>query len=280
MSNFLRGHVDAFEAWQGAPREIWCDNLKSVVIERRGTAVHFNPRYLDFAGHYRFLARPVAIARGNEKGRVERSKGDCIEIPELIAELARKKRHARHLRGQDRLVKAAPNSERLLEEAAKRGCHLGSIVGAPHSNAVRLSLTRRPEQQNKPPPIPVELPEDPKVRDIAVRDHDLTEYDGLAGTFNALLVAPVGPDQAWRPRHGSEGGHTPRAPVSTIMHFANGVRVNIGIENTCRRPSNEGAFSRGQDIGLQWRAGAAGILRRVAGRHAVSAARNLTATTD
>ena len=73
MSNFLRGHIDAFEAWQGVPREIWCDNLKSVVIERRGTAVHFNPRYLDFAAHYRFLARPVAIARGNEKGRVERA---------------------------------------------------------------------------------------------------------------------------------------------------------------------------------------------------------------
>ena len=46
---------------------------------------------------------------------------------------------------------------------------------------MRLSLTRRREQQNKPPPIPVELPDDPKVRGIAVRDHDLTEYDGLAG---------------------------------------------------------------------------------------------------
>ena len=330
MNNFLRGHVDAFEAWQGVPREIWCDNLRSVVLERRGTAIHFNPRYLDFAGHYRFLARPVAVARGNEKGRVERSiryvrdsffaarqwrdiddlnaqaeawcegiaadrpwpedrsvsvreafekersslmalpgdrfpvdervevvigktpyarfdgndysvphtharhtlvvmatldevrildgadviathprsfdKGAPVENPEHIAELARKKRHARRLRAQDRLIKAAPNSERLLDEAARRGGHLGSIVsallrlldeygaaelragidealerGVPHSNAVRLSLTRRREQQNKPPPIAVELPEDPKVRDIAVRDHDLTDYDGLAG---------------------------------------------------------------------------------------------------
>ena len=72
----------------------------------------------------------------------------------------------------------------------------------------------------------------------------------------------------------------PWATVSAIMHFAIGVRTNIGNENTCRRPSNEGAFSRGQDIGLRLRAGAAGILRRVAGRHAVSAARNLTAATD
>lgn len=50
-----------------------------------------------------------------------------------------------------------------------------------HPNAVRQSLTRRREQQNKPPPVPVDLPKDPRVRDIAVRDHDLTEYDGLAG---------------------------------------------------------------------------------------------------
>ena len=36
MNNFLRGHIDAFEAWQGVPRELWYDNLKSVVLERRG----------------------------------------------------------------------------------------------------------------------------------------------------------------------------------------------------------------------------------------------------
>ena len=330
MNNFLRGHIDAFEAWQGVPRELWYDNLKSVVLERRGDAIRFNPQFLDFAAHYRFLPQPVAVARGNEKGRVERAiryvrdgffiarswrdiddlnaqaeawcegiaadrpwtedrsitvreaferergslialpgdrfpadervevtigktpyarfdlndysvphthvsrtlfvsatlsevrildgadilathprsfdKGACIEIPEHIDELASQKRHARRLRGQDRLVRAVPNSERLLVEAAKRGGYIGVTVaallhlldkfgaaeleagidealkrGAPHPNAVRLSLTRRREQQNKPPPLPVELPKDPKVRDITVRDHDLTEYDGLAG---------------------------------------------------------------------------------------------------
>ncbi len=133
-------------------------------------------------------------------------KGIPVENPEHIDELARKKRRARRLRGQDRLVRAAPNSEQLLADAAKRGGHLGSIVaallrlldkygaaeleagidetlqrGVPHPNAVRLSLTRRREQRGKPPPIPVDLPKDPKVRDIAVRDHDLTEYDDLAG---------------------------------------------------------------------------------------------------
>jgi transposase len=75
MESFLRGHVGAFTAWNGVPRVLLYDNLKSAVLERRGDAIRFNPTLLSFAGHYRFEPRPVAIARGNEKGRVERSIG-------------------------------------------------------------------------------------------------------------------------------------------------------------------------------------------------------------
>jgi transposase len=32
-----------------------------------------NPTLLEFAAHYRFEPRPVAVARGSEKGRVERA---------------------------------------------------------------------------------------------------------------------------------------------------------------------------------------------------------------
>lgn len=73
MANFLRGHEAAFQAWNGVPRVILSDNLKSAVLERQGNAIHFNPVYLEFSGHYRFEPRPVAVARGNEKGRVERA---------------------------------------------------------------------------------------------------------------------------------------------------------------------------------------------------------------
>jgi len=71
--NFLRGHQAAFSAWGGVVRVVLYDNLKSAVLERRGDAIRFNPLLLDFARHYRFAPRPVAVARGNEKGRVERS---------------------------------------------------------------------------------------------------------------------------------------------------------------------------------------------------------------
>ena len=75
MENFLRGHVAAFQAFAGVPRVILYDNLKSAVLERRGDAIRFHPTLLSFAGHYRYEPRPVAVARGNEKGRVERAIG-------------------------------------------------------------------------------------------------------------------------------------------------------------------------------------------------------------
>jgi transposase len=73
MANFLRGHVAAFESFGAVPRVLLYDNLKSAVLERVGQAVHFHPTLLDLAAHYRFEPRPVAVARGNEKGRVERA---------------------------------------------------------------------------------------------------------------------------------------------------------------------------------------------------------------
>ena len=73
MENFLRGHVAAFEAWGGVPKVLLYDNLKSAVLERQGNVIHYHPTLLALAAHYRFEPRPVAVARGNEKGRVERA---------------------------------------------------------------------------------------------------------------------------------------------------------------------------------------------------------------
>jgi len=73
MENFLRGHLAAFDAWGGVPRVALYDNLRSAVLERQADAVRFHPTLLALAAHYRFEPRPVAVARGNEKGRVERA---------------------------------------------------------------------------------------------------------------------------------------------------------------------------------------------------------------
>ena len=73
MDSFLRGHALAFAVFGGVARVLLYDNLKSAVLERIGDAIRFHPTLLGFAGHHRYEPRPVAVARGNEKGRVERA---------------------------------------------------------------------------------------------------------------------------------------------------------------------------------------------------------------
>ena len=154
--------------------------------------------------------REVRILDGAEVvARHERSfnKEDRVEDDAHIDGLARHKRQSRRRRGQSRLLRAVPDVERLLAEDARRGGNVGAAVaallrllddhgagelevavnealqqGVPHHNAVRLILSRRREQQDKPPPIPVELPDDPRLRAITVREHDLASYDELADT--------------------------------------------------------------------------------------------------
>jgi transposase len=328
MESFLHGHVAAFGQWQAVPRVVLYDNLKSAVLERRADAIRFNPTLLDLAAHYRFEPRPVAIARGNEKGRVERAirfiresffagrrwndiddlnaqairwcngygaqrpwpqdrqltvqqafsqeqprllvlpdnpfdtgeqvavsvgktpyvrydwndysvphiyvrrtlavrasltrvrilnageviakhprhygKGEQIENPAHLEALMASKRAARHHRGQDRLAHAAPVSVDLLQQAAERGNPLARMTSqlvqllddygafeldlaitealandVPHPNAVRQVLERRREQQDRPPPMVLTLPDNDKARHIVVRPPSLAGYDQL-----------------------------------------------------------------------------------------------------
>jgi transposase len=331
MDSFLRGHVAAFTAWSGVPRVLLYDNLKSAVLERRGDAIRFHPTLLGFAGQYRYEPRPVAIARGNEKGRVERAiryvrssffaarsftdlddlnaqaeawclgpaadrrcpdepdrtvrevfadersrllalpdnpaplleqvavsvgktpyvrfdlneysvpfthvrriltvladphevrivdgatvlachprsydKGAKIEEPAHVQALIDFKHAARQHRGNDRLARAVPASQALLERAAERGGSLGAITAGllrlldrydaaavqaailealerdvPHPNAVRLALERRREQQGCEPPVAMVLPAHVRDRDAPVRPHALETYDQLKDT--------------------------------------------------------------------------------------------------
>jgi len=73
MLSFLSGHLEAFSFFDGVPRCLLYDNLKSAVLERRADAIRFHPKLLEVADYYGFEPRPVAPYRGNEKGRVERA---------------------------------------------------------------------------------------------------------------------------------------------------------------------------------------------------------------
>jgi transposase len=67
--NFLRGHVHAFEAWNGQPRVLLYDNLKSAVLERRGGHVRFNPRLVELGAHYHFAPRACQVRAGNQSSQ-------------------------------------------------------------------------------------------------------------------------------------------------------------------------------------------------------------------
>lgn len=330
MGSFLRAHIEALETFGGVPRKLLYDNLKSVVLERRGDAIRFNPILLDFAKHCRFEPLPCNVRRGNEKGRVERAiryirtsffpareftdladlnaqadrwclniagqrkwqqdptqrvigafhdeqprlmrlpdtafpaedrvgvavgkvpyarfdsndysvppdrvrrtlaviadfhrvrvvdgaevvadhprswgKRQVIEDPAHLDALLDEKRAASRHRGQDRLSHAAPSSKELILAAAERGHLLGTVVsallrlldthgaealenaivsalaaGTAHAAAVRQLLERRRQDAGQPPALPVELPADTRVRDLAVRPHDLGDYDKVGG---------------------------------------------------------------------------------------------------
>lgn len=73
LENVLRAHVEAFNEFQGSARVILYDNMKQVVLRRRGEDIEFHPRILELAAHYHFAPKPCNPGRGNEKGRVERA---------------------------------------------------------------------------------------------------------------------------------------------------------------------------------------------------------------
>jgi hypothetical protein len=96
------------------------DNLMSAVLERvdhaSGTAIRFHPDLLAFAAAHRYEPRPVAVARGNEKGRVERA----IRYARDAFFAARKFRDLDDLNAQARAWCAGAAAERPCPEDRTR----------------------------------------------------------------------------------------------------------------------------------------------------------------
>jgi transposase len=131
-------------------------------------------------------------------------KGEQIEEKAHIDKLIAQKRRAREHRGLDRLQRQVSNAADLLQLVASRGGNLGSVTATllryvdeytaaaveqciaeaiqretPHLSAVRFLLEKRRRALGRPVPIPVELPDDPRVRDLSVRPHALETYDEI-----------------------------------------------------------------------------------------------------
>jgi transposase len=141
--------------------------------------------------------------------------GKPIEDPCHVEALAAAKRNAGESRGRDRLRIAVPEADRIFEVLALRGGTLGSHTvrllralddyGAEELRAaVRIALAReafgagsvahilesRRRTRGLPPPVRIELPADPRVRDLRVIPHRLEDYDRLAAPDEAASERP------------------------------------------------------------------------------------------
>jgi transposase len=149
----------------------------------------------------------VRVCRGIEViASHERSwdKGQRIEDPQHIKDLVAYKRNGHKHHGLGRLHHAAPASGDFMARAAERDLNLGSItarlltlldeyganeldaalveingrelVGVP---AVQTVLEQRRHAKGRPAPLAIALPDDPRIRELVVRPHDLATYDHL-----------------------------------------------------------------------------------------------------
>lgn len=74
-NTFLQCHINAFEYFNGVPRELLYDNMKTVVIERnfyKEGCHRFQKMFLDFSKHFGFIPRLCKPYRAQTKGKVER----------------------------------------------------------------------------------------------------------------------------------------------------------------------------------------------------------------
>ena len=130
--------------------------------------------------------------------------GQVVEDPGHVEGLVRYKNAARELKGRDRLRVAVPETDGLFDVLALRGDNLGATTsrllsllddyGAEELRAavaealareafgagsVAHILEQRRRARGLAPPVRVELPDDPRVRELRVRPHRLEEYDAL-----------------------------------------------------------------------------------------------------
>ena len=157
LESFLRGHGHGFKRFGGVPRRILYDNLKSVVLERVGDHIRFHPQILECAGHYHFAPVPCAPARGNEKGKVERT------IPYL-----------RHGFFAARKFSSVDDLNRQLDDWIERVAHARPVPGDPTRRTVAEALAVERERLL---PLPVHDFECEHLRTVASGNQPYVRFD-------------------------------------------------------------------------------------------------------
>lgn len=131
-------------------------------------------------------------------------RGRFIEDPAHLADLASQKRHAHSLRGRDRLRAVCKHADAFIAALAARDVsmarHTTRLIklldqhgasdldaalatslerGAISADSVAHLIDQRLRSRRVVPPIPLVLPDDPRVRDLRLVPHSLASYDQI-----------------------------------------------------------------------------------------------------
>ena len=66
------GLLNAFQFFNGSPRELVTDNMLTAVLEREGSVIRFNEAFLDFLSPFRIVPRACNPYQPHEKGKIEK----------------------------------------------------------------------------------------------------------------------------------------------------------------------------------------------------------------
>jgi transposase len=143
--SLCRSLVRASTYFAGASRQWLFDNPKSVVLERHGDAARFHPELLELASHYHVQPRLCAVAKANQKGRVERAVRYLRErffAGRRITELAAGNRELARFLDQIALPRPHPvfTDRSVAEVLAEERPHLLPLPATPPATDRMLSV--------------------------------------------------------------------------------------------------------------------------------------------
>jgi transposase len=192
-----------------------CDHVRPVVSGKQ-PYVRFDRN--DYSIPHDRIRQPLTLVASETEVRITDAVGNVlaahrrsydssvvVEDPAHLEKLTAEKRRALELRRRDRLRGACPSAKAFLDALARRGEPIGKHAarltslldthgpgaveaalahvlerGAISAASVAHLLDQRARAKKTPPPIPVVLPDDPRVRDLRVTPHALADYDALA----------------------------------------------------------------------------------------------------
>jgi transposase len=174
LETLKRCHANAFEWFEGVPRRVLYDNMKTVILSRHtyGPGLHrFQPAFLDFARHYGFLPQVCQPYRAKTKGKVERFIG-YLRYSFYVPLMARLRATGLQLDTET----ANAEVRRWLNEVANVRSHRTT-----HAVPQIRWLAERELLTALPPPYPAKAPASAMNawRSVPPLQHPLSVYDEL-----------------------------------------------------------------------------------------------------